>query len=350
MVNLKNSQYNVEIGSILEGSFSQLLQKKYADVRKVIIVDENTQKHCLDYVITQFEVLSNAEIIVIPPGETSKEMGVCMQVWESLSEYKINRNDVIINIGGGMITDLGGFIAALYKRGIDFINVPTSLLAMVDASVGGKTGIDLNGYKNQIGCFANPQLIVCDPIFLRTLPDEEFYAGKAEILKHGLIDSKVSWDQFKEILPENLSEELLFKAVAVKNKIVLEDPKEKGNRKKLNLGHTIGHALEGYFLNTSPKPHGYFVAWGLLTEADLAHKENVLNNKHFYEIEQVIKKNYSPLKLEEEAYEKIYQLMINDKKNEGSTINFNLIKGIGDIEINHTFDKNQIFSSLKRIF
>ena len=181
--------YKLEIGSLEESSFSQFLES-YVNRKKVIIVDDNTHEHCLPYLITTFQELSDAEVILLPEGEENKQMSIAYSVWEALTDYTVSRNDLVINLGGGMITDLGGFIASCYKRGCDFINIPTSLLGMVDASIGGKTGINLGHFKNQIGVFSNPKAVYIDPIFLTTLPDEEMKSGYAEMLKHGLISNK----------------------------------------------------------------------------------------------------------------------------------------------------------------
>ncbi len=339
--------YFIEIGAIQESSFSEFLDEKYASSKKVIFVDENTQEYCLEYVLTSFEQLAEAEIIAIPAGEENKSLDICVHIWSALTEYGIKRNDVIINLGGGMITDLGGFIASVYLRGIDFINIPTSLLAMVDASAGGKTGIDFEGLKNQLGVFANPQLVVCDPCFFSTLPQDEFLSGKAEMLKHGVIQGRETWDKAKVVTPRNISVEAISRSISVKNAIVLEDFKEKNSRKKLNLGHTIGHALESYFLSRKPVPHGICVAWGLVIEALLALQDKQLSTNDFQEIQHVISSCYPSLKIEEPEIPLIINFLSYDKKNQNSEINFSLIKGFGDVEINHTFNQTAIQQAIK---
>jgi 3-dehydroquinate synthase len=261
MIKIQASNYNIEIGNLVESSFQNLLNDKYVSSKKVIIVDENTHDFCLEYLLTNFEDLKEAEVMLLPVGEENKVMEVCFQVLEALSEYKIGRNDLIINLGGGVVSDMGGFIASIYKRGIDFINIPTSLLAMVDASIGGKTGIDLGRHKNQIGTFRDPKALFVDISFLDTLPQEEVLNGYAEMLKHALIFDTEYWKELTSITSMNdlLNASKIEKSILLKNKVVESDPLEKNNRKKLNFGHTIGHALEGFFLDSESISHGHAV-------------------------------------------------------------------------------------------
>ncbi|NDA98882.1 MAG: iron-containing alcohol dehydrogenase, partial [Flavobacteriia bacterium] len=247
---IKATNYQVEIGSILESSFSNVLSA-FSGHKIIIIVDENTHDNCLDYLITSFNELARAEIVLLPTGEKNKVMEVCFQVWQALTEYNVSRKDLIINLGGGMVSDMGGFIASVYKRGLKFINVPTSLLGMVDAAIGGKNGIDLEGYKNQLGTFSHPSHIFIDPLFLATLPGEEIFNGYAEMLKHALIQDKDLWLKIQKIHSENdlIQLDVIHSSVLIKTKIIDKDPLEGGLRKILNFGHTIGHALEGYQLN-----------------------------------------------------------------------------------------------------
>lgn len=347
---ISNQGYNIEVGHLIESSLQKVLTENYSNAKKIILVDENIQKYCLDYLLTQFD-LSEAEIVTVPAGEESKTIDICVQIWEALSSYDINRNDLMINLGGGMITDLGGFIASTYKRGIDFINIPTSLLGMVDASIGGKTGIDLNNYKNQIGVFSNPKLVICDSVFLKTLPEEEFLSGKAEMLKHSLINSEKHWNIVKDLTPKSISDEYIAASIQVKNDLVLKDPKEKNDRKKLNLGHTIGHALEMYLLTRKKQPHGYCVAWGIVTEAYLSFLEKNIKEDTYKEIYKVVSSLYpKPDISKKEDIKNIIDLMKNDKKNNSSEINFNLLKGFGNIEVDYHFAYNEIHTALKDIF
>ena len=344
---VKNKAYDIKIDSLTNSGLAEFIEKNYAENNKVIIVDENTQEHCLPILLNYSEVFNDAEIITVPPGEESKSMDLCMQIWEGFTEYHIKRNDIIINLGGGMITDLGGFIASLYKRGVAFINIPTSLLAMVDASIGGKTGIDLGPYKNQIGVFSNPEMIICDPEFLETLPNDEFLSGKAEMLKHAVLTSKEMWGKVKTLTPQSINTEIIKEAVEVKNGLVSKDPKETGERKKLNTGHTIGHAIEGFMLEREPVQHGYCVAWGLLVEARLAYDYKFLAVETYDEIKHVITSCFPRLEFIENDIDELMKLLWNDKKNERKEINFNLIKGFGDIKINHTFSEVSIKNALE---
>ena len=203
MRQIQANNYIVEIGNLTKSSFQNLLSSKYINSKKVILVDENTHDFCLEYLLTTFDELKEAEVMLLPVGEENKVMEVCFQVWEALSEYKIGRKDVIINLGGGVVSDMGGFIASIYKRGIDFINIPTTLLSMVDASIGGKTGIDLGRHKNQLGTFTDPIAIYIDVLFLQTLPQTEILNGYAEMLKHALIFDEAYWNELISITSMN---------------------------------------------------------------------------------------------------------------------------------------------------
>ena len=322
--------YKLEIGSLEESSFSEFL-KSYVNRKKVIIVDENTHEHCLSYLITTFEDLSDAEVILLPEGEENKQMTIAYGVWEALTDYAVSRNDLIINLGGGMITDLGGFIASCYKRGCDFINIPTSLLGMVDASIGGKTGINLGHFKNQIGVFSNPKAVFIDSIFLTTLPDEEMKSGYAEMLKHGLISNH---DLFFEIVEqlENFRElnlEFLSVSLSIKNEVVKNDPHEKGLRKILNFGHTIGHVLEGHYMESLNLSHGHAVAVGMVMEAFLSVKEGKLVKEEYDKIEVNILKHFSVPNFSDGDIKSMTEMLINDKKNDSGAIKCCLLSAIG---------------------
>jgi len=263
----------IELGLLSRSSFNLLLTTKYKDSKKIVIVDENTQEECWPFVLTTFEALSDAEVIVLPSGEKNKVMEVCFQVWEAFTNYHIQRNDLVINLGGGVVTDMGGFIASVYKRGLDFINIPTTLLAMVDASVGGKNGINLGAHKNQLGVFSAPEITVCDSAFLQTLDPKELLSGKAEMIKHGLIASAPFFNDLIKDKNEIPSEKLIEAAIQIKSDIVDRDYKEQGERKKLNFGHTVGHSIEGYLLEKEVEiTHGECVAWGILVESYLSHE------------------------------------------------------------------------------
>ena len=340
----------IELGMLSSSSFNTLLTTKYKDSKKIVIVDENTEELCWPFVLTSFEALKDAEVIVLPSGEDNKVMEVCFQVWEAFTNYHIQRNDLVINLGGGVVTDTGGFIASVYKRGLDFINIPTTLLAMVDASVGGKTGINLGEHKNQLGVFAMPELTICDSSFLHTLADKELLAGKAEMLKHGLIASA---SLFNELTKDNSaipSDDLIAKAIQIKADIVDADFKEQGERKKLNFGHTIGHSLEGYLLGQEIEvTHGECVAWGVLVECYLSAELAGLSQEELNTIEEVIRKNYSKLPIDESQFTFLIELMGHDKKNRGEKINFTLLNKIGESTIDYQLEEEQIIEALIKV-
>lgn len=337
---------NIFFGSITEQGFGELIEKEYAKSNKVIIVDENTHDNCLEYLLTTFPSLSEAEVMLLPAGEENKVMEVCFQVWNALSEYHIGRRDLIINLGGGVVTDMGGFIAAVFKRGVDFINIPTSLLGMVDASIGGKTGIDLGPFKNQLGVFANPKATYIDPIFLGTLPEAELWNGYAEMIKHALITSKELWNELKSIEDVDQLKELslIQRSAQIKINIVEKDPMEKNDRKLLNFGHTVGHAVEGFLLDKgNPIAHGHAVAIGMHIEAMIALEENKLSSEEFKEISSFIHQKFPFVGVEsEEEITSIIELMLNDKKNSDNKIKGILIEGIGKCTIDHEYDEKLI--------
>lgn len=351
MQTFTSSQYTIEIGSILDSSLADLLAKKYVDSKVVIIVDENTHDNCLEYLLTSFESLKEAEVMLLPVGEENKVMEVCFQVWEALTEYQIGRKDLIINLGGGIVTDMGGFIASIFKRGVDFIHIPTSLLAMVDASIGGKTGIDLGPYKNQLGVFSHPKNILIDPVFLETLPAEEWMNGYAEMLKHALISDRKHFDQMKKINSDTELKDLktITASVKVKFDIVEEDPLEKGRRKVLNFGHTVGHAIEGFFMDKEPISHGHAVAIGMIAESYISMMQGKLNKTDFNEIESTILKKFPLPVIELEELQEIIHLTKNDKKNEANKIYCSLLSEIGDCEINCEVKESELENALNYI-
>lgn len=333
----------IEFGALQKSSFQQLLNR-YSSAKKVIVVDENTHDNCLEFLITAFEDLTDAEVLLLPAGEENKVMEVCFQVWEALSEYEISRKDLVINLGGGLVTDMGGFIASIYKRGVAFVNIPTSLLGMVDAAVGGKTGIDLGPFKNQLGTFTFPIATYVDTGFLQTLPEEEIWNGYAEMIKHALIKDTNLWKYLKEVnSSEDLQQfELIKKSTEIKLSIVESDPVEKGERKLLNFGHTIGHALEGFFLqNEEPIAHGHAVAIGILLESRLSYQLGHLSISELREIELVVS-NYQQISFEVDDIPSIIQIMKNDKKNADGKIFGVLIEKIGECKYDFAFEEEEI--------
>lgn len=348
---IQTESYSIAIGNLSDSSFDELLSNKYKNAKKIILVDENTKTHCLEYLLTEFSSLKNAEIIEIPAGEENKVLEICYQVWESLSEYQISRHDVLINLGGGVVTDLGGFVASIYKRGIDFINIPTSLLAMVDASVGGKTGVDLGPYKNQLGLFSNPVALYVDAGFLTSLPEKEHLSGFAEMLKHALIKDKHYWNQLKDKDLSTIDVDDIYHSIELKNEIVQLDPFEKNERKKLNFGHTVGHALEGFLLGTDKQiSHGHAVAIGMLCEAHLSLKKGLLSEQEYKEIAEVISERYHKISIKESDYPALLNLMKNDKKNQENKVKCVLLRAIGQAEIDIKLTEEEIQTSFRTCF
>ena len=320
--------------------------------RLFVLCDETTRQFCLP-LLPLGSAASLCEerstLITIPAGDTNKTLDSLSHVWSELQKGGATRHSLMLNLGGGMVTDLGGFAASTFKRGIQYINIPTTLLAMVDASVGGKTGINFGGLKNEVGVFNNASSVIIDTIFLRTLDSENLLSGFAEMLKHGLISDEKTW---AELMSEELrvkSEKFaaaLHESIAVKQRIVLEDPTEKGIRKALNLGHTAGHAFESFALKRKPVLHGYAVAWGLIVELYLSVTKTGFPVDRMRQTVSFIREHYGSLSFTCKDYPELTQLMHHDKKNTGSTINFTLLGGIGDIRINQTATEEEIKEAL----
>ncbi len=299
-----------------------------------VLVDENTYKYCLPNFLAKLETKADVEIIEIEAGEEHKTIDTCSGVWNTLSELDADRKSLLINVGGGVITDLGGFVASTFKRGIAYINVPTSLLSMVDASVGGKTGVDLGHLKNQIGVISTPNLVLIDTNFLETLPQNQLRSGLAEMLKHGLINSKNYWNKFKDFskLTLNDLDELIYESVIIKKNVVEEDPFENGLRKTLNFGHTLGHAIESYFLSNPSKKdllHGEAIVVGMILASYISTELVGFPSKTTDEIKALFLSYYEKVDIEEKEYQSIIELLKYDKKNNHGNINFVLLKDIG---------------------
>jgi len=314
--------------------------ESYRGIKVFILADENTLSNCMPAIISKIPRLENAEIIEIESGEASKTLEVAGGIWEALSELGADRSSLLINLGGGVITDLGGFLAGTFKRGIRFINVPTSLLAMVDASVGGKTGINHSGLKNEIGIFNNPQGVYVDPTFLNTLPKSQLLSGFSEMVKHALIFSPGYWKQLQEVSLLDLStlDDSIFRSIEIKNQIVNSDPFESGRRKILNFGHTIGHALESYSHESDSKIllHGEAVAIGMVCEAYISKKIEGLPEKKLEEISSFIFSFFPKVNLDAYTFHRLIELMRHDKKNRDERMNFTLLNELGDA----VYDRN----------
>jgi len=314
-----------------------------------LLTDETTNRLCRP-LIADIPCMKDAHSIVIGATDTHKNLDTLAAVWTALSSGGGSRHSLMVNLGGGMVTDLGGFAASTFKRGIPYINIPTTLLSMVDASVGGKTGINFNGLKNEIGVFRTPETVIIDTEFLRTLDHENICSGYAEMLKHGLISNNAT---FAKLLAFNLDDvdyrllgEMVGESVAVKEQVVTEDPLEHGIRKALNLGHTIGHAFESWALTRKPVLHGYAVAWGLICELYLSVVKTGFPTDTMRQVVRFIKENYGTLPITCDDYPELYELMTHDKKNENGIINFTLLGGVGDIRINQTATQEEIYETL----
>ncbi len=317
-----------------------------------VLVDTTTERLCLP-VVADYDCMRDAQRIVIPDTDTHKTLDSVTHVWSELQRLGATRHSLMINLGGGMVTDLGGFAASTFKRGIQYINIPTTLLSMVDASVGGKTGFNFGGLKNEIGVFSNASSVILDTTFLRTMDRENLLSGYAEMLKHGLISNDRMWAQLLEFLEslENLDHldslaPMLAESVAVKQRIVTEDPTEHGIRKALNLGHTAGHAFESLALERKPVLHGYAVAYGLIVELYLCCVKTGFPQQKMRQTVAAIKEHYGRMAITCDDYPQLLALMHHDKKNTGHDINFTLLGDVGDIRINQTASEEEIRDAL----
>lgn len=312
-----------------------------------VVVDENTAKHC--YPIVKNTIPAH-HLIQIKSGEKHKNLNTCEIIWTAITEAHFDRKSLLINLGGGVIGDMGGFCASTFKRGIDFVNIPTTLLAQVDASVGGKLGIDFNNLKNHIGLFNEPKMVLIDAVFLKTLPENQLKSGYAEVIKHSLIRDADYW----ETLTKNTFETQNWQAhiahdVAIKSQVVAEDPHEKGLRKILNFGHTVGHAVESYLFDNPSRLllHGEAIAVGMICEAYLSKEKLGLAESQLKEIIQYILSVYDKVEILEEDIANISKLALQDKKNEGDIINCTLLTTIGAAQFDVSISLAEIEKSLK---
>ncbi len=295
-----------------------LTKTKYS--ASIVLADENTLQLCYPQLTELSDKLKNVQIIEIPAGETSKDLTVAAHIWQTLTENNIDKNALIINLGGGVVCDLGGFCAALYKRGIDFIHIPTSLLAMADASVGGKNGIDFLNYKNHIGTITMPKAIFICPLFLNTLPQRDLKNGFAEIIKIALLNDAKLWQTIKDKSPIELMY-LIYQSVVLKNKIVTKDPTDKGIRQSLNFGHSIGHAIESALLKSKKAVlHGEAIAAGMIIESVIAVNKKLLSEKILNELITVVFQLFKKINLNTKDIDKILKNTLQDKKNKNNTL------------------------------
>lgn len=315
---------NVVIGDSLSPLQGYLEANKYDQI--AVLVDENTRAHCLPILPIGEEVA----VIEIQSGEHNKTLETCTHIWEQMTALKMSRKSLLINLGGGVIGDMGGFVASTYKRGMSFVNIPSTLLSQVDASIGGKLAIDFQGLKNHIGIFREPNLVILDTVYLKTLPERQIRSGFAEIVKHCLIRDKEGWDQLKlqAFDPNKDWSAILERSVGLKGAVVKEDPEEQGLRKILNFGHTLGHAIETHFLGTEqPLLHGEAIAIGMILEGYLSIHVSGLNESDLEEFSSYIIENYG--KVEIPDLEEFEQFLIHDKKNAGGRVNYSLLADIG---------------------
>ena len=318
--------------------------------RAFILTDTTTAELCLT-LLDGIESLKDAHLITVPAGDTNKGLDSACHIWQELQANGATRHSLMINLGGGMITDLGGFAASCFKRGIRFINVPTTLLAMVDASVGGKTGVNFGGLKNEIGVFNDSEYVILSTDFLRTLDSHNLLSGYAEMLKHGLISDTKMWAELVNFDLHNPDyaqlSRMLADSVKVKERIVAEDPHEHGIRKALNVGHTAGHALESWSMRHGcPILHGYAVAFGIIVELYLSVTKTGFPTDKMRQTVRFIRSYYGSLGITCNDYDELLELMTHDKKNTAGIINFTLLHDIGDIELNQTASKEEILEAL----
>ena len=346
MKKINSLGYDVVFDNELNELQSFLIDHDYSQL--LILVDRNTNDHCLPVIQAAIPDIVDYDIIEVDPGEENKNIDFCIGVWKTMLDFGADRKALMMNLGGGVVTDMGGFAASTYKRGIDFLNVPTTLLSQVDASVGGKTGIDLDNVKNIIGTFSQPKAVFISNKFLETLDDRQILSGFAEVIKHGLIKDKDLFIRCKAVNLPEIPEGLVYDSVVIKNSVITEDPTEKGIRKVLNFGHTIVHAIEGYSLvnDVNPLLHGEAIAIGMVCEAYLSYKCNNLEKSELDEIVSYLQSIYPSYQLNSAIYPELLDLMKNDKKNEGNKLGFALLRSIGDCDFNKFVEEDAIVESL----
>lgn len=339
----------VVISEHLERALNEAIAECRAD-RIFVLSDTTTARLCWP-IVEGFDCLKGAERIVIEAGDTHKTLEAVGHVWSELQQRGATRHSLLVNLGGGMVTDLGGFAASTFKRGISLINIPTTLLSMVDASVGGKTGFNFGGLKNEIGVFRNASSVILDTVFLKTMDQENILSGYAEMLKHGcinpeekMLNSLLAFDVEQPDLTQ--LKRMVAESVEVKQRIVLEDPTEQGIRKALNLGHTVGHAFESLALKRQPVLHGYAVAWGLVCELYLSVLKTGFPTEKMRKVVNFIIEHYGRMPITCNDYPTLLELMTHDKKNIAGRINFTLLGNVGDIRINQTATKEEIEEAL----
>lgn len=328
------------------------LLKEAGNPHTMILADSNTARLCAYPLREACPALADAPVIIVESGDTNKNIDALRHIWDQMQQLGATRKSLLVNVGGGMITDIGGFAAATFKRGIRFFNVPTTLLSAVDAAVGGKTGINFGGLKNEIGVFCDADAVVISTSWLATLPTDELRSGYAEMLKHGLIDSAAEYRKLLEfdiaaadftgLLP------LVERSVMVKKRVVEEDPREHGIRRALNLGHTAGHAFESLAMRRNrPVPHGYAVAWGLVVDLILSHMRLGFPSELVHELAGYVRRVYGVIPVKCDDYPELMELMSHDKKNASpGAINFTLLDEPGAVHIDCIVETREIEAAL----
>ena len=348
MKSIQASTYPIHFEEKAYAELSKLVTKNnYSSI--FILVDEHTMELCYPKFTANFTTDKRTEVIEIKAGEIYKNVETCSKVWLRMTELNADRKSLMITLGGGVITDLGGFVAATYKRGIDFVNVPTTLLSMVDASVGGKTGVDLGVLKNQIGMFVNPEIVIIDPEYLQTVSEREMRSGMAEIIKYGFIYDVELFNQIRDHKLVNIKN-LIHRSIEIKNEIVLKDPKENGLRKILNFGHTIGHAIESYFLASQNKEnltHGEAIAIGMVCECFISNELLNFPNDKVKEVKQTIISIYDEAPIVKEDFQHIIDLLKHDKKNVDGQVNFVLLNNYENFELDCKVPSELVIKSLE---
>ena len=334
-ISFKNKGYDFLKDIIKKNNYSKLF----------IHVDENTNKYCLNHFLKHFDILKIIKIESIS-GEENKNIKSCLKLWKLISDKGGDRRSLLINLGGGVITDMGGFVASTFKRGIDYVNIPTTLLSMVDASVGSKTGIDFGVLKNQIGTFYDPKVVIIDPDYLDTLNEKEKLSGYAEVFKHSLICNKHVYNQLIGLNKILIDYKIIHDSITIKNNLVLKDKFEKKERKALNFGHTLGHAIESFLLDSKKKlTHGEAIAIGMILATFLSHKLCNFSRKNLELIKTHLKGLFGNIHFESKEIEKIIELLKHDKKNSHGKVNFILLKKIGEPVYDVEISKDLIIES-----
>lgn len=327
-LHFRDMNSHVVIGPLSETIPALLNGRNYSSI--IVIADQKTKRYCYP-LLKPF--LPKHRLVAVKSGEAHKTLASCEQIWEEMTNAGLDRHALAINIGGGVIGDMGGFCASVYKRGIDFVQIPTTLLSQVDASVGGKLGVDFHGLKNHLGVFTMPQQVLIDPVFLQTLPEREVRSGFAEIVKHCLIADGAKWNEIRKIdFEEQNWPDLIAHSVAIKSHVVETDPKEKGMRKILNFGHTLGHAVETHFMGKAQSKqllHGEAIAVGMVMEAFISFSRKLISKELFLQIEEFIFSVYGVVPIEESDMDPIISLTKQDKKNLGNSVRFSLLDGVG---------------------